>query len=415
MKSKKTNYQTQNSKILSLAIGHWKLQSGQMLLITIIFLALVLIISASLFSRVAGFLRFGVRSIYKEQAIVLAEAGIERALWQLNQTAGSYTGESNTTLGTTGTFTVSIANKSQTLKTITATGFVPNNSTPRAKQTIKVDALITSEIISFRYAVQVGNGGISMANSATINGTVFSNKPGTNSIEGSGQTQINGDAYAVGTISTPSPFITGIKYENQTPTEMPTVDYQYWKDIATAGGTTVCSPTCSISGDNVEIGPRKYQGNLSISNQAKVFVKGPVYVTGDVDVRNGGTEVNLDESFGSLSTALIIDGDVNVEQGGAFNPTSANPKGYILVISLSNASDALTIRNSGANAVFYALEGSAVLTQSATVNSLVAGSITMSQTAVLNYDTGLASTQFSSGPGASWIIKKGTYRFTSSP
>ena len=52
------------------------LYRGQMLVIALIFLAVVMILAASLFARTAGFLRFGSRSIGQEQALNLAEAGI---------------------------------------------------------------------------------------------------------------------------------------------------------------------------------------------------------------------------------------------------------------------------------------------------------------------------------------------------
>ena len=147
-------------------------KSGQILIIAAIFLTVILILTAALFTRVAGFLRFGSNSILREQATNLAEAGVDNAIWQLNETAGTYTGESNTPLGTTGTFTVTIQEKTPPnpqLKTIVSTGYIPNATSPRAKQTIKVDAQVNSEGASFRYATQTLEGGITMSNSSRIN------------------------------------------------------------------------------------------------------------------------------------------------------------------------------------------------------------------------------------------------------
>src|SRR3990170_7829049 len=92
----------QKQKLFSLKfnVSSFQFASGQMMIIAIIFLAVVLVISAALFTSVAGFLRFGSNSILREQATNLAEAGIDRAIWKLNETAGSYTGETNTPLGT---------------------------------------------------------------------------------------------------------------------------------------------------------------------------------------------------------------------------------------------------------------------------------------------------------------------------
>ena len=351
-----------------------KTKNGQILIVGIVFLAVILILTTSMFTRVADYIRFGAGSITKEQATNVAEAGLERALWQLNQTAGSYTGESNTALGTVGTFTVTVANKSASLKTITATGYVPNATKPQAKRTIKIDVGINSDIIAFNYAVQVGTGGVTMENSSRITGTVYSNKTGSGSITGSGSSQITGDAYAVGTITTPDPTVTGTKYQNQTASQMPTVDYQEWKDTASAGGTTNCSGTCTYSSGSPTLGPQKFIGNLTLSNTAAATMSGPIYVTGNVTIQNSAS-LKLNNSFGSNGTVLIVDGKVNTQNSGSFIPTTANPKGYILVVSTSTASDAIKIQNSGVNAIFYALDGGAQLENSAQVTALVAKSI----------------------------------------
>lgn len=384
------------------------MKQGQTMIIAIIFLAVVLILIASMFSRVANFLQLGAKSVGSEQARNLAEAGIEKALWQLNETAGAYTGETNTQIGTTGTFTTTIENKSANLKTITSTGFIPNAANPRWKQVIKSDVLISSEAIHFNYAVQVGTGGVNMSNSATINGTLYSNKTGV-SIQGSGSSKINGDAYAVGTISSPDPLVVGIKYQSQPASEMPSVNYQEWRDLAAAGGTTSCP--CTLDGGVTNAGPRKYQGDLTIQNGTTFNVQGPIWITGNLTVQNSQTKVNLDQSFGSNGTVMVVDGKVLVQNSAAFNPTSANPKGHILVVTTTTASDALIISNQGVNAVFYALEGTALLQNSANATALVAKTLNMQNSATLTYDQGLAGGQFSGGPGGSWQVKKGTFKY----
>ena len=109
-------------------------KNGQILVLALIFLAVILVLSASLIAQVAGFLRFGSNSILREQATNLAEAGIDYTIWQLNKTAGAYDGpETDKPIGTTGTFSTTIQEKTSSLKTITSTGYIPNATTPRAK------------------------------------------------------------------------------------------------------------------------------------------------------------------------------------------------------------------------------------------------------------------------------------------
>lgn len=390
-----------------------KKNKGQILILGIAFMAVVLILSATLFSRVSHFIGFSATSVSREQAANLAEAAIDKALWQLNQTAGAYTGETNTQLGSVGTFTISIADKSANVKTITATGFVPKSTNPQATRTIKVDAVIDTTQISFHYAVQVGTDGVSMANSSIINGTVYTN----GNITGSGSSIINGEAYAHGSISSPDPTILVLPPHPSAPkTDLPILNYQDYKDPALAGGTIDCTVTpaeCEITADT-DIGPKKYVGNLNIGGNAKVTLNGSIWVTGNLSVTQGGTEVKLADSFGSKGTVIVVDGLISVTQGGTFKPTTASPKGYILVATTSAASNAISIGNSGANAIFYTLAGGANLSQTASVNTIVANSLSLQNNANLTYDSGLTKAQFTSGPSASWQLKKGTYRQTGS-
>ncbi len=384
--------------------------SGQILVVAVIFLAIAAILAASLFDRTASFLRFGSRSITAEQANSLAEAGLERALWQLNKTAGTYTGESNTQLGNIGTFTVAVVDKSPRTKTITATGYVPNSTNPTSKRKIKVDIAIDNSIISFNYGVQVGAGGLTMANTSTVNGNVYSNKTGV-SIQGSQSSRIVGDAFAVGTISSPDPEVTGTKHENQSAADMPVVDYEYWKGRAALGGEQTCSPTCTIS-SNTTIGPKKYIGNLKVTNNAQVTIAGAVHITGTFSMSQGLTQIKVSDILGSNGTVLLAEGDIDLTQGGTFEPNNANPKGYLLVATTSTTATAMSISQAGQTALFYALEGTASLTQSAEVTALVANGLDMSQSATLTYETGLASASFTSGPGGSWQPIKGTYKYS---
>lgn len=380
--------------------------NGQIIIVGIIFLAVVLTMASSLFSRVSNFMSFSSASVVNEQATNLAEAGLEKALWQLNQTAGSYTGEANTTLGTSGTFTVSVANNGSNLKTITSTGFVPNSTKPRSKRTIKVDTAINSQVVSFNYAVQVGTGGLTMNNSSSIQGNVYSN----GSVTGTGTSFINGDVWSVGTISSPNPIVAGVKNPGSPPSQMPTLDYQYWKDAATAGGIINCVGTCDIT-SNTTIGPKQYIGNLKLSSNAVVTLNGPIYVTGDFETVNSA-KLNLNNSFGSNGTVLIVNGSIRVSNSGALNPTNANPPGYILAVTTSTASDAIIISNSAEAALFYALEGGAQISNSGEIIAIVAKSLTINNNSELQYHSGLASANFTSGPGASWLMKKGTYKFS---
>ncbi len=175
--------------------NHSKPVNGQAMILSMVFLAVILIISAALFARVAGFIRFGSRSILQEQAVNLAEAGVDFTIWQLNETAGSFSGKNDVAPGQIGTFSVTIEDNTATTKTITSTGYVPNATSPRSKKTVKVKAVVTTTSVSFRYGVQVGSLGLTMENNSQITGNVYSNGPIKGDTQGTKPT-ITGDAFS---------------------------------------------------------------------------------------------------------------------------------------------------------------------------------------------------------------------------
>lgn len=382
---------------------------GQILVIAIIFLAVVLILSASLFERVAGFLRFGANTTLREQATTLAEAGVEKALWQLNQTTGAYSGEANTALGTTGTFTVTITNKAASLKTITATGHVPDSTNPRAKRTIKVDALIGTEQIAFNYATQTDTGGLEINSNATINGNAYTN----GNITGASNSHINGDAFAVGTISSPNPTITGTTNPGAEPKPLPTFDQDYWKNQANINNDPYMGNLEYNAGSH-DLGPKKIEGNLTLNSNAWVTLHGPVHVTGNFSMHSN-TRLYLDEAFGSTGTVVVVDGLIQLNSNAQVFSTTANPKGYIILASTKTSGTGIELNSNAKAGILYALSSDLLINSNGNVVALAAKKLIMNSNATLNYDEGLASAQFSGGPGGSWQIKKGTYRFTSSP
>src|SRR3989344_8425210 len=228
------------SKIASYLIlnTYYLPQRGQVMIIALFFLAVVLIIASSLFSRVADFIRFGSNSVQNEQAIELADAGIDYATQRLNDLAGAYPNQlgegTDTQILSTGEVVIQVENKSQNLRTIKATGYIPNSTSPSAKRTVTTDVVIDTTGIAFNYAVQNGDGGVLMSQSSTINGTVYTN--GSIS-KGAGNGQlINGDAYAVGTID-PEIEINGTPNPGAEESVMPIVNYDYWRQKETEGGT----------------------------------------------------------------------------------------------------------------------------------------------------------------------------------
>jgi len=148
-------------------------QSGAVALLAIILISVVLVMLMSLLGYTSVQVASHREAISHVQTLDIAEAGAEMAIWKLNNQSG-YTGESNTSYGN-GTYTISVTSIDSSNKSITVTSYVPNSTNPVAIRTIKMKASVGSTTISFRYGVQVGNGGFTMSGGSTINGSVFSN------------------------------------------------------------------------------------------------------------------------------------------------------------------------------------------------------------------------------------------------
>jgi Tfp pilus assembly protein PilX len=148
-------------------------QKGQIIIVGIVFFAIMILFSTATLRYVSTYQKSEHQNVEKVQALQLAEAGMDKAAYQLNQDSG-YAGESNTALGN-GTFTTSVTTVNSTTRAITATGYIPDSSNPQAVSTIKATMIINDSVISFNYGVQSGNGGFVMNGGATVNGNIYSN------------------------------------------------------------------------------------------------------------------------------------------------------------------------------------------------------------------------------------------------
>lgn len=397
---------------------------GQIFILTLVFLAVVGILAGSLFTKTAFFLRFTDRNKLQDQATYVAEAGIDYALWQLNQTAGAYTGNETKQLGNS-EFVIGDIPNNLSLRTITSTAYTPSAANPKAVVKVTNDAKIDGSVQEFNYAMLIGDIGVIM--NGTINGEVWSNEVIWST---SGTGKIFGNAWATNDIvplSIVDPAFTA--HPNQNTTQpMPTLDYQFWRDKAfNEGGEIDCALQpggfCTlVTGD---IGPKKYKGNVIISSLADINVKGPIYITGNLSSAPlGGADITLDNSFGSSGTVLLVDNIITLGCAAPnsclpenFSPNNANPKGYLIVASALNSTInngisigfPATLAPSNQNAIFYALDSRINVYENANLFLLASRGLQM-EAGTLTYQSGIASPIFTSGPGASWQLKRGTYQ-----
>jgi hypothetical protein len=150
-----------------------KNQKGQIVIIGLIFFSLMLIPLTGLLQYVSVYVSSEHHTIAKAQALQIAEAGIDKAAYEINQNP-NYAGESNTSLGN-GSFTISVSTIDSEHKRITSVANVSLGNGQTITKTIMATLGISSSAISFRYGIQTGNGGFVMSGGSTINGNVYSN------------------------------------------------------------------------------------------------------------------------------------------------------------------------------------------------------------------------------------------------
>lgn len=387
-------------------------------------------------------------------AIQIAEAGIDKALYCLNETTGtdcggsyglSYSGETDITIGN-GSFntTVSVSGSSGT---ITSVGTSLGGR--RVTLATSVTTVPPSDEMDFSYALQSGTGGANLENNSSIAGTIYSNGDidcqGTNAV-------IDGDAY----VTRPNGFIDGCQinyhayadyildsdvdgdayYDNDpdgiagstvlgnaysgqpTPVVrgLPAMDIDFWRDSAVAGGTYTGE---YHPADDSTIGPLKIDGDLVFDINVTVTLMGPLWVTGNI-ITNNNVTIQLDPAFGADSTLILADDPDNIDgkislQANVAILGSGNPMSHILFTSTSTSMDetdaAINVLNNASGAIFYALNGVLRLHNNAEAKSLVGSRLWIDQNAVVTYiENELSDLIFSISPGGSWRVAKGTWR-----
>ncbi len=261
---------------------------------------------------------------------------------------------------------------------------------------------------------------ISLSNGSVVNGSVHAN-----TITGGSGVIIKKDAYYQ--ILDSSITVQGTKYPNSPdspPTVFPVSDANVadWENAALAGGTSG-----SVTGGNsctMTLGPKKINGNITLGNGCIVTVKTPLWVTGNISGGNT-TKFVLDSSFGGTSGPIIVEGTTTLGNGSDLKG-SGTQGSYLMLFSnydstLSGGSNgcaggsqsgqaAVDTGNSSISGILYTPKGIVNLANGASFKEITAWEITLGNSAVLNYDTGFASTIFSSGPSGSFSLVKGTYQ-----
>ncbi len=200
--------------------------------------------------------------------------------------------------------------------------------------------------------------------------------------------------------------------DNPPRVELPISDgvIQDWRDEAAAGG--VCAdPVCDSSGNYIltngqtaNLGPIHVPGNLTIDNNANLILDGTVWVSGNVTLSNN-CGVNLNSGYGDSSGLLLADGKITVSNNCTL-AGSGDRDSFLMLLSAKNAltEEVITVDNGATGVVYYAGSGRIRFSNNSYAKEATAYGLTMDNGATIEYDSGLANVNFTSGPGASFEL-----------
>ncbi len=179
-----------------------------------------------------------------------------------------------------------------------------------------------------------------------------------------------------------------------------------WKQEALAGGTH--NGNYDVSGSNTAtLGPKKIVGNLTVGGSGTLYVSGTLWVTGNITLSGSGKIVLASASYGNSSGIIITDGKFDNGGSGQVNGTGQNGS-YVLMIALSNCDsatcgyNAINVSGSAGSVVLYAPYGTINFSGSAKAKEATGYRVTLSGSAEVEYESGLADMNFNSGPSGSW-------------
>ncbi|MFH1608747.1 MAG: hypothetical protein ABH951_01860 [Patescibacteria group bacterium] len=404
-------------------------QSGAAMLISVIFFLFisVAIIAGLVSPSVRGF-QVASADLKSKSSYFLAESGVEDAYFRLKNAKPIGTSVEITLDGNT--VTTDIIDSGYNEKTITSTGDVFNRN---RKGEMK---LTTGTGISFAYGIQAGTGGFSI-NKAIVNGNVFANGDiiGTHgdatirgtaisagaggfidninigNLDGTGIAQAHtvtdstmlGNLYCQ--VGSGNNKICDTSLVDPDPVPMPVTEEMItqWKADAELGGVVTGD---LIIADPTQFGPKKITGNLTINDD--LTITGTIYVAGRIIFKNG-VNISLSPSFGATGGIIVTDDYVDLSNNVIFEG-SGSEGSYILLLTTSSCPDgcsgidAIGIYNNAQAVILNAQNGTAHIHNNVTLNEIVAKKIVMDNGAEVNYLTGLANTQFTSGPTGGWNI-----------
>jgi len=418
-------------------------KQGQTMLIALFFFMVIsLLIILGLADPIVHQLAHANRILNSKQSYMLSEGLIEDIIHRYNSTMQVDSTEELTINDGSANATITATDNGEQ---INASSTI-NSSVRNISTTITID-----DGVAFNFGVQAGEGGILLENSSEVEGNIFSNGPvqgNGNTIHGTaisaGSNGLVDDIYALGSLyaheirdawteqdayyfsdsTITNTVVEGVRYpdsDDQATSSLPISDEKIneWKSSAENEMINDCNENTvwEIKNETVTIGPEKIECDVEIrGNNTTVNVAGPVWIEGELLVKNGPT-VQVDTTLGEKSVAIITDEPGNTGFGAQIN---LNNKGdyfggdgnsHLIFISQNDSAKqggnniAINVANNmSGDVLVYAGHGEIFVGNSIEIHGITAYRVHARNTATIIYQTGMANLLFDTGPSGSYTV-----------
>lgn len=173
-----------------------------------------------------------------------------------------------------------------------------------------------------------------------------------------------------------------------------------WQNTASSGG--IYTGNYSVGWAGATIGPKKIVGNLTVSGGGTLTVTGTLWVTGNI-VLSGGGLIKLASSYGTDDGVILSNGTI-VVSGGGHATGSGSSGSYLMLLSLDETTEAMTISGGAGAVIAYAPYGTIVISGGAALKEATGYKMKIEGGSTITYESGLTNNNFSSGPSGSWSI-----------
>lgn len=414
-------------------------QNGQALILIALFFAIIssLIVQGLVSTSTRGS-ELALTLLKSKKSFYTAESSLEDVFYRLKR---------NFSLSPQETLTL---NDGSAVATIETSGFNEKGISVRSEMREAVRHMLgqvtVGEGASFNFGVQTGQGGFHMYQNSQIKGNVYS----SGTIYGENNSIIRGTAVSTGPsglvdgvyatssiyahtiqnartdgdayyVSLSNTTVDGTKYPNspdQSPADMPISDEKIteWEATAEAGGV-IEEPCPYIIDSDRSLGPIKINCDTVI-NKANLNLTGTVWIKGSLSTSNT-IHISVDPSLGEKSAAIILDDPTNRLTGsvatlgnGVFFHGSGTKGSYVLLVSQNSSAEnggtvkAIDVSNSNSGDLLaYASHGLININNNAKLKETTAYKISLLNGAIVEYETGVMSILFNSGPSGSWAIR----------